>query len=323
VSYIRKFPGYIGVKPKGYSRRLERAMADFGSEESFEMGSRRIKEHYGIEVPKSAVREVTLKHAKRVSKAEEEQPKVRTLSGSGKPMIESMMDGSMVRMVKTGTKTGDKRKGIEIYWEEAKLEASCAHESLEKHYAVTFEGPTEAGEKLARVTKKAGWGTQSKIHGVGDGAPWIATQFRLQFDKQATFLLDFYHVCEYLWAVAEECLGANKQWFNLQKQRLKTGKIELVMSALKKLAKPDNAAETAYNYLDNRRDQLFYKESLKAGLSIGSGMIEGGHKHVLQKRLKRPGTRWLGINGHSMADMLVLRANNEWDLYWGSLKKAA
>ena len=38
----------------------------------------------------------------------------------------------------------------------------------------------------------------------------------------------------------------------------------------------------AYRYLNNRRDCLDYKSALKNDLPIGSGLIESGHRHVLQ-----------------------------------------
>ena len=45
----------------------------------------------------------------------------------------------------------------------------------------------------------------AKLHGVGDGAPWIAEQVEAQFGAQGHYLVDFYHVCEYLAAAAPAC----------------------------------------------------------------------------------------------------------------------
>ena len=323
TSRVRVLPEYIGISARGYTRKLKRIMTDFGAEESFEMAHKRIKEHYGIEKPTSSIRVVTLKEAKKIEAEEERKPMVKTLSGEGKKLIITEADGSQIRMVKTGTKAGDKRKGIEIYWSEAKLAVSCADGSLGKRYAVTFKGPTEAGEKWAKITKEVGWGTKSKIHSVGDGSLWIVNQSRIQFGNQGTFLLDFYHASEHLWKVAEECLDGDRRWFEKQKQNLKEGKIDAVLESLKKLSKPDNIAEKTYNYFDSRREQLFYKQALEADLPIGSGMIEGAHKYVLQKRLKRSGTRWLESNAKAMSSLLVLRANNEWGEHWDALGQAA
>lgn len=242
---IRGFPGYIGTRAGGRTQKLERAMVSFGAEESFERASMQMKEHYGLEVGVSSVRDVTLKHAEKITQAEEKKPKVRTLSGKGEDLIVSEMDGSMIPMVEMEAKAGDKRKGRRPYWSEGRLGA------------------------------------------------------------------------------AAECLGSDEKkqsaWFCQQKHRLKKGKIEAVMQSLKSLAKPDNAAQIAYDYLNARRNQLFYKEALAADLPIGSGMIESGHRHVIQKRLKLSGAWWLRENAWKMANLRVLRANGLWDSYWNAI----
>ncbi len=56
---------------------------------------------------------------------------------------------------------------------------------------------------------------------------------------------------------------------------------------------------------------------LEAGLPIGSGEVESGHRSVLQARLKKPGA------GHAenMAHLKVLQENNHWEEFWA--QKAA
>lgn len=47
---------------------------------------------------------------------------------------------------------------------------------------------------------------------------------------------------------------------------------------------------TALRYLGRRSEQLDYKAAIAKELPIGSGLIESGHKHVLQARLKQTGS---------------------------------
>jgi len=54
------------------------------------------------------------------------------------------------------------------------------------------------GEQLADVAIRAGVGTDTSVHGVGDGAPWIVNQVNRIFGTKATYLIDFYHLCDYL-----------------------------------------------------------------------------------------------------------------------------
>jgi hypothetical protein len=68
---------------------------------------------------------------------------------------------------------------------------------------------------------------------------------------------------------------------------------------------------TAHRYLTNRTECLDYPRALGLGLPIGSGMIESGHRHVLQARLKKAGAAWLAENADHIANLRVLRANRQ------------
>jgi hypothetical protein len=72
----------------------------------------------------------------------------------------------------------------------------------------------------------------------------------------------------------------------------------------------------AYRYLTNRRHCLDYPRALQKGLPIGSGMIESGHRRVLQARLKKAGAAWLPDHADQLAHLRVLRANRQWESFW-------
>ena len=71
-----------------------------------------------------------------------------------------------------------------------------------------------------------------------------------------------------------------------------------------------------HRYLSHRLDALDYPAALALGLPIGSGMIESGHRHVLQARLKKAGTAWLHDHADQIAHLRVLRANDQWNSLW-------
>src|ERR1700677_790769 len=60
---LRPFAWRARVSCRGKSARLQRAMADFGSEKSFASANRQLLEHYGFEISASAMRAVTLQQA--------------------------------------------------------------------------------------------------------------------------------------------------------------------------------------------------------------------------------------------------------------------
>ena len=98
--------------------------------------------------------------------------------------------------------------------------------------------------------------------------------------------------------------------------------MELVTEALAEHLEPSDTPEVeapvrhAHRYLSNRKDSLDYPEALRLGLSIGSGMIESGHRHVLHARLKKAGTAWLQPHADDLAHLRVLRANGQWASLW-------
>ena len=68
---------------------------------------------------------------------------------------------------------------------------------------------------------------------------------------------------------------------------------------------------------------LDYQEALAAGLPIGSGEIESGHRYVIQARLKIAGAWWKEDNAEKMLAVRVLRANQDWEHYWQNRNQKA
>jgi hypothetical protein len=45
-------------------------------------------------------------------------------------------------------------------------------------------------------------------------------------------------------------------------------------------------------------------------------MIESSHGHILQSRMKKNGMAWTLDNAEQMVQLRVMRANNQWKIYW-------
>lgn len=100
-----------GVTNRGYSRRCQRFMTDFGIEESFHQAVQRMKEHHGIDVNVSAVRTITESHAGRAAELLANEP---SKDQKSKQMILEM-DGEMVPLVEYKD-SRDKRKTKTNLW---------------------------------------------------------------------------------------------------------------------------------------------------------------------------------------------------------------
>ena len=234
----------------------------------------------------------------------------------------------MIPIVETQSTTAktqkiDRRKTRTVCWREARLCLARSHDSSQPTFGVTLGRVDEAGNQLAHTAIRAGLGNQTSVHGVGDGAPWIATQVDRIFSSQGTYLIDFYHLCDYLAAASKECAPQNPQsWLKQQKRRVKLNQVSEVLAALKPHLEPENRpseqapVRACYRYLINRPDQFDYQRAIKNDLPIGSGEIESAHRYVIQERLKLSGCWWKPENAMTMLALRVLRANGDWDAYW-------
>ena len=315
-----------GLTHLGYTLSLQRAVTDFGIEESFEHARQRLKEHYHIDVPLSAVRTLTEDHARRAPAST--LPAVKRTGEAA--VIVTSMDGTMiptVRMAEGPEKDARKRRTSE--WREAKLCFAQDTSLASASYEVTFGDAASAGNRWRAVVEQAGLGAGTHVHAVCDGAPWIEAQFRTQFGRQQRqFLVDFFHISERLALVKEET-GRTVAWLHRQQGHLLAGKPRKMLAAVRALVEPpglpreEAPVREACGYLEHQVPFMDYVAAKARSLPIGSGQIEGSHRSILHKRLKISGAWWTHATAESMAYLRVLRANNQWESFWRNTFKAA
>jgi len=327
-STVRPFSSSAGVTCRSRSQLLERALVDFGADESFANAARKIREHYGVTVSESTTRLDVEKHAKQIERLDKKE--CLEYKKADAMEIIGELDGSMVPIVsqkQCESRVSDKRKNKTYEWKEARLAVARAKGRVDANYAAVIGPSCEAGDQLAKAVKRAGENIKTTIHCVADGAPWIAEQVELKFGSKARFLLDFYHASEYL-AEASKCCNPSspKEWLNKQQKSLKNGCAQNVFAELQKHIEHECEANDScpalkcLNYLLKRESQLDYKAAIASDLPIGSGAVEGGHRSVIQKRLKISGAWWRLDNAQSMLSVRTLRANGQWARYWTKLQ---
>jgi hypothetical protein len=269
-----------------------------------------MKEHYGIDVPSSSVRLITEKHAYKSAN-------LKKIREAKEKVIISETDGSMVPIVEIDHNKkkdkGDSRKARKVSWKEAKLSFARGKDKINRFYAGVIGTAEEAGQKMLECALLAGMKDGTYIHALGDGAPWIAEQVKLKFCNRGDYLIDFFHVCEYLSGVAIWCDALEpKRWLEKSKEKLKMGKHKEVFQEIaNKYASLDNQEQDnnltkCYKYMEKRLDFMNYRKALDNGLPIGSGEIESSHRHVVQKRLKIAGAWWKIENANAMLNLSVL-----------------
>jgi hypothetical protein len=318
---LRPFAQEAEVLNRGCSLPLQRVVTDFGADIPFCQVPEKVKEHYGIDVAVSTIRRITERHA-RVFYDRAELRQAQAVAG-GAAVIIAQMDGGMVPVVECNAEASDKRKEKTLQWREARICLAHRQGSTEMAFGGTFSGGVdEAGRELHHCIVAAGFDSRRCLHAVGDGAPWITEQIEEHFGAQGNYLIDFYHVCEYLAAAAPICSPEPRTWMAQQKEALKSNRSSAVLAALlpymesPAIEDKDAPVRRAHRYLHNRRKQLDYQGAIEKELPIGSGEIESAHRYIVQQRLKRPGAWWTPDNIDYLLALRLARANRRWADYW-------
>jgi hypothetical protein len=217
---------------------------------------------------------------------------------------------------------GDRRKNKTLVWREVRV---CCARTVGKDspvYGATLGSLESCSWMWEQTARSAGVNPQSYVHGVGDGAPWILEKFKENFEQQGRYLLDFYHVSEYLAGAAPVIAGEKKAlaWVRRQQGRLLNNQVSKVLRSLRTHLEPESQTESpvrdAYRYIDQRRANLDYQGARQRKLPIGSGEIESAHRHLIQKRMKLSGSWWKETNAQALITLRTARANQCWEAYW-------
>ena len=169
-------------------------------------------------------------------------------------------------------------------------------------------------------------GAGLSIH--GDGAEWIWDLADDHFHGAAC-VLDFWHAAQKLAGAGKAALGegaAFKAWLQKAKGLLAAdgyaGAVQALAAPLdggEARARMDAACPEALNYFAGNRERMGYAARLSRGQAIGSGLVEGTIKQVLNIRMKRTGARWKVGHVGPFVELAILANGPEWREYFASL----
>jgi len=222
-------------------------------------------------------------------------------------------------------------------WKEIKLGAcfdwDCADPAA-KPKAVTYTADWETAEQFHETlwseALARGASTARAVAVIGDGAPWIWETANTLFPR-AVEILDWYHLSEHLWHAAAVVHGeGNEQTTALAKMwetEVWEGRSALVESHLRELVPMhddrDHTLRRCADYLQTHQTRLRYDLFRAAGWPIGSGVVEGGCKHVVGLRFKRQSTRWTKRGAQAVLYLRLDRINKRWDQRCELVRRAA
>ena len=188
-------------------------------------------------------------------------------------------------------------------------------------------GVEEAGAFASRVraeTDRLGVTTAGDVTVLGDGAEWI---WNLAADvlPQAAGVLDVYHAVEHIGAAVKATWGETTE----AAARRQTGLLAVVadgkVGVERWIAEAFGALPTGSSgdelralasYLGSHPTRLGYASRLASGRSIGSGLIEGSVKQLVNRRMKLTGARWRVEHVGPLVERAAVVDTPDWHDFW-------
>jgi hypothetical protein len=303
---------------------------------SYKRATQIIKEHYDVEIDEKRVRSITDLVGKIVHencKKEAEKAKFefdmpidrRKKHRNQGDILYLEMDGAMVD---TRPETENDNN-----WRECKIgiaflasDIKCwinkhgeERRSIVKKLLTGYIGSYKDFQYyLLSIASRYNYKYRAKIVIISDGADWIHTIKDTLF-PDAIHILDLAHAKEHVskyskWVFKDDENKA-KQWAEEISNMIENGDIDHVLSILfkyKDLKHPKDVGNL-YNYINERKSLMKYKEFKDCGYFVGSGASESANKYTMQNRMKLQGMRWNVMNAQWMLTLKTFYEAERWD----------
>jgi len=161
-----------------------------------------------------------------------------------------------------------------------------------------------------------------------DGHPHQISQIKRVMKRlkiEATIVMDFIHVLEYLWKAAWCFFDAGddqvESWVADRALKILEGKSNQVakgirISATKRALTDRTGVDKCAVYLLKNQTRLDYASALSEGFPIASGVIEGACRHLINDRLDITGARWELEGAEAILKLRSLKSSGDFDAYW-------
>jgi hypothetical protein len=317
--------GVLGVE--GYVTTAARRMAVLaGVRDSFARAEVLLRELVGWELDDEVIRQLTHAAAGRVSATRAGRSDAERFARA-KGCVEAQIDAG-----KVNTTTG---------WRDIKLCAIGKREPGEPAAPAQWDdrvlppppirtvvaGIEDARAFAVRVraeTDRLGVTTAADVTVLGDGAEWI-WNLAAAVLPQAAGVLDVYHAIEHIGTAVKALWGESAD----ATARRQAGVFAVVADgnvgierwiaegfhALPAGSSGDELRALAA-YLGSHPTRLSYAARLAGGRSIGSGLIEGSVKQLVNRRMKLTGARWRVEHVGPLVELAAVVDTPDWHAFW-------
>jgi len=284
----------------------------------------------GIKISTSLIQKVTNKVGNELIKQEDDfilKPKsVKKKEIADKIVIS--MDGAMINTYND--------------WKEVKTGAIYEIKETEKGlisdnktYVSKIEDHLSFRKRIKAEAIRRDYKSAKETIVIGDGARWIWDLADVEFPF-AVKILDWYHAKEHLNKIVKLLYPADfkesKCLADILENNLYEGNIEELIKIIDKHKSKTTIydrledladLQTETEYFVKNKDKMQYRYFDDNKYPIGSGVIEGACKQVVQVRLKRNGMKWKNDGAHSVLKIRTMYLSDRWGEVINILKKIA
>jgi hypothetical protein len=306
----------LGIKGTSFTPGVRRAVAKLASCDSFESSSAGLLELCGIFVSSKDTERIAESIGERIENSNAQRIKTTMagnipavtlkpgeriyieFDGTGVPMTKRELTGRRGKQDDGSSKTREAKVGCIFTQSSTDAEGNPIRDKESTTYFGAIESAETFGARLYGEAVYRGVNTSKEVVVIGDGAKWIWNLAAIHFPNTIE-IVDLFHAKEHVWNIIKQTVS-NEQTRQFYKkdcyELLEKGDIYSLTARLASLPSANNEQSKAINreigYFSENAARMQYAKFKKAGLFVGSGVIEAACKNVIGKRLKQSGMRW-------------------------------
>jgi hypothetical protein len=322
---------------EGYSPGLARLMCRIAAEQSYELAGADLLAYAGVSVEGRAIQRMASLMGPKMRAARQSQPEPASpkaipimyvsADGTGVPMMRGELENRKGRQPDGSARTREVKLGCVFTQQGADAEGNPLRDPSSTTYIGALETAADFGLQLRQEAIRRGMAGARKMVFLGDGAPWVWEQARINFPN-ATCILDFYHAFEHLGALSEALEGkgspAAKRRTARWAKSMKKGGIERILASAQKLLDSGTVADgleagRQIEYFRKNQHRMRYDRYRQQHLFIRSGVVEAGCRTVIGQRLKKSGMFWSQPGAQNVIDLRCALLGGHFDHDWTRL----
>jgi hypothetical protein len=210
-----------------------------------------------------------------------------------------------------------------VFLQEKGEDGEVVRKPFSTTHVVRFSDWPEFAAALHAEAVRRGYLEALEVVFTADGADWLWDMAAQRF-PDAVQIVDFYHATEHLAALCEAVFpkrGADyEELFETRRSMLRKWGVDSMIRFFEDYAEKHpgkkEAVEAGLGYFRTHRARMQYRQFRKKGYFIGSGVIEGSCKCLVNQRCDLAGQRW---HPKSAQKLLAIRAavlDGLHDRYW-------